>query len=404
MLAIVNAKLYTASGLGVINKGTMLIRDGKIAAIGSRVPIPAEAKVIDIGGKPVIPGMVEAHSHLIAHDWEETYHESGGGGAARFGGSADPDIDYYYNFDHKHIHLQHAVRSGVTTASIRPGSGKIITGVGFVTKMHGKTRKDMVIKRPDGLKLAFGENPKRVGGRTGKMPATRMGTAALLREALVKAQNYMKKQEKAKQNPDCKPPKVDRTLEPLVKLLRGEIVARVHAHREDDIMTAIRIADEFGFKMSIEHATAGHKITEEIAKRGIPCVVGPTFGTRAKVEVRDKTFATPGILEAAGIKVAITTDASVIAIDFLRTCASLALRHGMSEEGVLRAVTINPAQILGVDDRIGSLEVGKDADFVIMSDYPFALTSVVEQTYVNGELAYNRDTYKEDWELEQLRR
>lgn len=397
LYALVNATIYTAATAGTIEQGTLLVRDGRIAAVGSEVEIPAEAQVIDLAGKHIAPGFVEPHSHLIAHDWNEAGDEAGGD-RPTFGDAVTPDNDYYYNFDPTHRHLTHALRAGVTTASIRPGSGKVINGVGFVTKMHGKSRREMIIKRPDGLKIALGENPKRNFGRRGKMPSTRMGTAAVLREALLKAQYYMQQKEAAAQDPDVKAPPYDRQLEPIVSLLRGEIMARVHAHRADDIVTALRIAKEFGFQLSIEHTTGGHLIVDELVKNDVYCVVGPTFGTRGKVEVAERGYQTPGILEKAGLTVALTTDASVMAIDFLRTSASLSLRAGMSPEGALRAITINPATILGVADRVGSLEAGKDADFVVMSDYPLEFTSVVEQTYVNGNLAYDRATFKEDWE------
>lgn len=396
LYALTNATIYTSAQAGTIEGATLLVKDGRIAAVGKGVQIPAEAKVIDMAGKHITPGFVEAHSHLVAHDWSDQA-ESGGGGSA-LGDAVTPDIDYYWNFDPTHRHLTHALRAGVTAASIRPGSGKVINGTGIVTKMYGKSRKELLMRRNDGLKMAFGENPKRAFGSRGKMPSTRMGTAYLLRDALLKAKAYMEKQEAAANDPEKKAPPYDPKLEPIVALLKREIPARIHAHRHDDMMTAMRIADEFGYRMSIEHATTGHKIVEEIAKRNIPCVVGPTFGTRGKVEVVDRTFETPAVLEKAGIKVCITTDASVIAIDFLRLCASLALRAGMSSEGALRAITINPAEVLSIDDRVGSLEVGKDADFLVMSGFPLEFTSVVEQTYVNGELAYDRASFKEDWE------
>lgn len=396
LLAIKNATIHTASALGVIERGTLLIKDGKVLAVGHDVAIPAGTTIIEAVGKHVAPGFVECHSHLIAHDWNEVAEaESGGPG---FTDAVTPDVDYYYNFDPHHRHLLHGMRAGVTSAAIIPGSGKVITGTGFVTKMKGSTRRQMILRRPDGLKMAFGENPKRSFGSKGKMPSTRMGTAALLREALIKAKEYMAKQEAAKADPTKQAPPYDRKLEPIAGLLRGEYRGRAHAHEADDIMTIIRIADEFGFKLSIEHTTGGHLIVDELVKRDIPCVVGPTFGNRGKVEVAERSYLTPGILERAGLTVALTTDASVMAIDFLRTSASLSLRAGMTQAGALRAITLNPAKVLGLENRIGSLEVGKDADFVIMSEYPLELTSVVLQTYVSGELGYDRDTFKEDWE------
>ena len=303
----------------------------------------------------------------------------------------------------------------MTTALIRPGSGKVINGIGFVTKTYGKTRAEMILKRPDGIKLALGENPKRNFGGQGKIPSTRMGSAAVLRDALAKAQNYRtaweryqaKNREYLEAQDDCngeeatkapKPPATDRGLELLVRMLDGELPARVHAHRADDIMTALRIADEFGFRVTIEHATEGHKIANEIAARDVPCIVGPSFTSRGKVELRDRTFATAGILERAGVKVAITTDAGVVFIGYLRTCASLAYRHGLSEEGALKGITLAAAEIIGVGHRVGSIEPGKDADFAVLDGHPLELTTRVIKTYIDGKEVYDAATYKEPWE------
>jgi imidazolonepropionase-like amidohydrolase len=261
--------------------------------------------------------------------------------------------------------------------------------------------------------MAFGENPKGNFGRRGIMPETRMGTAALLRNALLQAQNYMNRQELAAKAiaaaasasdaadgtaKKAEPPAVDFSLEALAKVLRGELTARIHAHRADDIMTILRIRDEFGFKMTLEHATEAYKVKNEIARRGIPCVTGPSFGSRDKVELRDETFANPGILERAGIKVAITTDAPIVGIEYLRTEASIAHREGMSAAGALRAITLTPAEILGIEDRVGSIDTGKDADLVLLSDEPLSFLSRVERVWVDGATVLERCTWREDWE------
>lgn len=435
-LAIANARVYPVSG-PVIEKGTVLVKGTKITAVGASVDIPMGATVIDATGKVVMPGMVEAHCHLSVFDWGEDAgvfgdlgdleeledmeggNESPGGrGGGAEGGmgllppATTPDWDYYYAFNPKSDQLKAAVAGGVTTILTRPGSGKVITGTDLVAKTAGRSRREMVILHPAGVKMAFGENAKRNFGSRGMMPSTRMGIAAMLREALVKAQNYQKRweeYEKKKAEFDAKgargngenrppePPPRNFQMETLVKVLKRELPARIHAHRADDIMTVIRIGDEFGIEFSLEHATETHKILDEVKKRNIPCVVGPTYGARGKIETRGKTFATPGILEREGIKCCITTDASVVPIEYLRTCASLAYREGMSEAGAIAAITLRAAEIAKVADRVGSLDAGKDADILILSGHPLQITSRVEKVFVDGREVYDVETSKEEW-------
>lgn len=397
MLAITNARIYTGMG-EVYDKAHVLIKNGKIAAIGPNIEIPSQAVQYDASGKTAIPGLVEAHCHLATRDGTGMQALAAkNAGAKELGGPTTPDWHTYYSFNPFHPQLKYAVRAGVTTILTRPGSGKVINGIGLVTKTFGRSRSQMVLRRESGVKMAFGENPKRAFGSKGQLPATRMGVAAVLRDALVKADNYRKRKRKAKK--EGKPFSHNLTLEPLVRVLEGELVARVHCHRHDDIMSVLRIADEFNIKLSLEHATEAYKVAEEIAKRDIPCVTGPSFASRDKVELRDETFANPGILEQHGILTAITTDASIVGIEYLRTQASLAHREGMTAEGALKAITINPARIIGVDDRVGSLEVGKDADIVLLNGEPLEFLSRVEQVFVNGVLAYDRNRDREDWEL-----
>ncbi len=418
-LAIKDARIYTASH-GVIDRGTVVAENGKITAVGANVRVPGGAKVVDASGKVVMPGIVEAHCHLSVFDFFEDDMEGGEGGG-RAGGpdggglppATTPDFDYYWAFNPRSDSLRLAYAAGVTTILTRPGSGKVISGQDIVTKTWGHSREEMVILHPAGVKMAFGENAKRNFGSRGMMPSTRMGIAALLREALTKAQNYKRRKElyakklaeyeKAVKGgkKDAKPPEPvpsDYQLEPLVRVLNRELPARVHAHRADDIMTVLRIADEFGFELSLEHASETHKIVNEVKKRDIPCVVGPTMVSRGKVETREKTFATPGILERAGIKVAITTDASVVPIEHLRTAACLAFREGFSERGAIAGITLAAAEIARVADRVGSVDVGKDADLIIMDGHPLQIRTRVLKTFINGEEIYDRATFKEEWE------
>jgi imidazolonepropionase-like amidohydrolase len=238
-----------------------------------------------------------------------------------------------------------------------------------------------------GMKAAFGENPKRVYREQKKMPTTRMGTAAILRENLVKAQNYLKKLEAGEKDAD-KLPERDLRLEALVRVLRREHPLRAHAHRADDIVTAIRIAEEFDIKVSIEHCTEGHKIADYLAAKGVPCVVGPSMTGRGKVELRELTFETAGILARAGVKIALMTDHPVIPLQYLPICAGLAIRSGLGEEDALRAITINAAEIMGVSDRMGSIEPGKDADVIVLTGSPFELMTNVQYTLIDGRVVY----------------
>lgn len=396
-LAFTAQTIYTVDQAGVLDNGVILTENQKIVAVAPNLDIPSDYTLIDFGRVSLMPGMVEAHSHLIAHDWnydEDAYESNGSGGS--LGKACTPDADYYYHFDPRHRHLDDALAGGVTSANILPGSGKIITGTGFAAKMHGKTREELVILRNSGVKIALGENPKRAVGSTGAIPKTRMGSAAVLRDALFKAREYMEKKEKAAE--EGKDFSLNLQLEPLIPLLKREVPGRIHAHRADDMMTAMRIADEFNIIITLEHTTSGHLIAEEIAKRNILCTLGPTMGSRSKQEVHAKGFVTAKVLEEAGITFALTTDASVLAIELIRLAASLAWREGLSEEGAFKAVTINGAKVTGIDHLVGSLTPGKDADFAIYDGHPLSLRSSVLETWVNGQKAWDRKTWLEPWQ------
>ena len=395
--AITAETIYTVDKAGVLKNGIILIENDKIVTVAPQMTLPSDVELIDFGRVSLMPGMVEAHSHLIAHDWnyaEDAYESNGNGGS--LGKACSPEVDYYYHFDPRHRHLDDALAGGVTSANILPGSGKIITGTGFAAKMHGKTREELVIKRNTGVKIALGENPKRAVGSTGAIPTTRMGSAAVLRDALFKAQEYMKNKSKAEA--DGKDFSLNLQLEPLLPLLRREVPGRVHAHRADDMITAMRIADEFNIIITLEHTTSGHLVAQEIAKRGIRCTLGPTMGSRSKQEVHAKGFLTAIALEEAGVCFSLTTDASVLAIELIRLAGSLAHREGLSEEATLRALTLNGAVVTGIEDRVGSLAEGKDADFAVYDGHPLSLRSNVLQTWVNGEKAWDRATWREPWQ------
>ena len=387
MKAIEGGKIYTITK-GVIDKGTVLIEDGKIKAVGKNVKIPKGAEVIDASGKVVMPGLVEAHCHIGI--WEEAIGWAGSDGNE----ATEPATPHMRAIDAIKANadeggLEAALKAGITTAQVLPGSANVIGGWGVVIKTTPRVVvDDMVLLHPSGMKVAFGENPRRVYGvEQKKMPSTRMGVAGILRDWLQKTKNYIEKKERFKDDPE-KMPEVDVKLEALEPVLRGEIPLRAHAHRADDIATAVRIAEEFGVKMSWEHATEGHRIAEWIAEKGVPAVWGPSLTARGKWEMRELDFSTPKTLHDAGVKFAIQTDALGQPIGFLPLCAGLAVKHGLPYDAALKAITITPAEIIGVADRVGSIEKGKDADIRILDGDPLELRTKVEMVLIDGEIVY----------------
>ncbi len=390
MLAIKGGKIFTITK-GIIEKGTILIDDGKIVKVGARVKAPNGTEVIDAAGKVIMPGLVEAHCHIGI--WEEKIGWAGSDGNE----ATDPATPQVRALDGIKANadeggLEVALKTGVTTAQILPGSANVIGGTGVVVKTAPKVvTDDMAIRSPSGMKIAFGENPRRVYGvDQKKMPSTRMGVAGVLREWLQKAKNYMEKKERFKDDPE-KMPEVDLKLEALLPVMKGEIPLRAHAHRADDVATAVRIAEEFGVEMSWEHATEGHRIAEWIAEKGIPAVWGPSMTSKGKWEMRELSFDTPKVLHEAGVKFAIQTDATGSNIAFLPLCAGMAVKHGLPYEAALKAITITPAEIIGVADRVGSIEEGKDADLRILDGDPLELRTKVEMVLIDGEIVYKAE-------------
>ncbi|MFN2165827.1 MAG: amidohydrolase [Anaerolineae bacterium] len=368
MQAIVNGTIFTASH-GIVEGGTVLIDDdGRITAVGAGVEVPAGTDVLDATGLNLFPGFVDAHTHLGI--WEE------GVGRAFIDGNeaTDPVTPHVRALDAlnpRDLGLADARSAGVTTVCVTPGSANAICGQAVVIKTAGDVVDRMVIRQPAGLKMALGENPKSVYKPRDKMPSTRMGTAALIRETLVDAQTYLDKQAKAAADPDKEPPDEDLKLESMALALQGDIPARVHAHRADDILTALRLAREFGLQLVVEHCTEGHQVAAELAEAGVPALVGPTLSSRTKMETRELSFATASALDRAGVTVALISDHPFVPIQYLPLCGGLAVREGLDEETALRAITLTPAEILGVSDQVGSLEVGKDADLALYRGHPF---------------------------------
>lgn len=365
MLLIKNGKIYTMAG-EVIEKGSILIENGKIKEIGKDIVAPLDAEIIDAEGKMVTPGFIDAHCHLGM--WEDSIGFEGSDGNE----AVDPitphlrAIDGINPMDRT---FEEAYQGGVTCAVTGPGSANVIGGQFAAIKTFGNRIDDMIIKAPIAMKIAFGENPKRVYNGQNKSPITRMATAAKLRETLFKAKEYAEKLEKAKED-ETKKPGFDMKLEAMVMVLRKEIPLKAHAHRADDILTAIRIAKEFDVDITLDHCTEGHLITDYLVEEGKPAIVGPSLGHRSKFELQNMTFETPNVLNRAGVKVAITTDSPVVPLQYLPLCAGLAVKSGMDEMEALKAITIYAAEIVGLSDRIGSLEVGKDADIAIFDRNP----------------------------------
>ena len=358
--------------------GDLLIDGGKLAAIGKNLDAPAEAQAVDASGLYVYPGLVEAHGHIGLDGWAVGYE---GQDYNEYNDPVTPQlraIDGINPFDEA---LQDAVRGGVTTLCTGPGSSNVLGGTFAAFKPVGTCIDDMCLLPQAAMKCAFGENPKRC--YKDKRISSRMNTAALLREALFKAREYMEKLEAAGDDPARKPA-FDMKLHALLPVLRGEIPLKAHAHQANDILTAIRIAREFGVKLTLEHVTDGALIADELARANVPLAVGPTFGQPSKIELKHKSWQTPAILNAAGCRVSIITDSPVTQQSHLRFCAAMAIENGMPPFDALRAITINPARHIGVGDRVGSLEVGKDADVVLASGNIFELQSRILATFIDG--------------------
>jgi imidazolonepropionase-like amidohydrolase len=371
-----------------IDGGTVLVIGGKIAAVGpaDAVAIPDGIHAVDATGRWVLPGFVEAHAHLGVDEEGEgwagkDYNETADQNAARLralDGINPADLGFV-----------DALSGGVTTAVVKPGSGNPIGGQTVAVKCWGRTPDEMVVREPVSMKSALGENPKRKPADGSTLPITRMGIAAAIRDAFTKAQDYRARREHAAT--EGKPFDRDNALEVLVRVLEGELPWCQHVHRADDIATAIRLADEFGYRLVINHGTEAHLLADLIAERDIPVIIGPLFGTRKKVELRGRTIRAPGILARAGVRIAITTDHPVVAINYLVHQATLAVKDGLDPAVALRAITIEPARMLGLDDRVGALAQGLDGDVVIWSGDPLDVMSRALEVYISGRHVYRFD-------------
>lgn len=383
MLLIKNGYLKTMAGPDLENGSVLIGDDGKILAVGQNLDATEACTVIDAKGRLVTPGCVDAHCHIgldnegmgwEGHDYNEIVDP------------LTPQMRAIDSINPQDEAFALALRGGVTAACTGPGSANVVGGTFVAIKLSGKRVDKMIIKNPLAMKCAFGENPKRCYGQgLKKSPTTRMATAALLRELLFKARNYMNDLDAGKNPP------FDMKLEAMLPVMRGEIPLKAHAHRADDILTSIRIAKEFGVKLTLDHCTDGAIIADELAMEGFSAFVGPTLGNKSKIELRNKSFTTPVVLHEAGVPISIITDAPVIPLQYLPMCAGLAVNAGLDEDAAWRAITINPAVQTGIGDRVGSLEPGKDGDVVIWTDNP--LTTVGAEaavTVVDGKIVYQK--------------
>jgi imidazolonepropionase-like amidohydrolase len=385
-VAIVGGRVVPIAGEPV-ERGTILVADGKITAVGADLAIPADAQVIDATGSWVLPGFIEAHGHVGVHEEAEGW---AGQDTNEMTEPVTAQVRAIDAINPADLGFRDAIVGGVLAVNINPGSGNPIGGQTAAVKCWGRTVDEMLLRAPSGMKSALGENPKRVYGDQNKMPSTRLGTAAVIRGAFVDATNYLQRLAAEERRPEGERKPVDRDLklEALGQVLRREIPWRQHCHRADDIATAIRIADEFGYDLVIDHGTEAHLLADIIAAKGIPVIIGPLIISRTKVEVRNRSMANPGKLAAAGVTIAITTDHPVVPINFLVHQAALSVKEGLDRETALRALTINPARIAGIDDRLGSIEVGKDADLVIWSGDPLDVLSRVQHALIEGVEIY----------------
>jgi imidazolonepropionase-like amidohydrolase len=397
-MLIINARIVSMSdklkqlndskSIVTFENGYIHIEGNIIKAIGPMANCPHDTDIIDAKGRYVMPGFVDAHTHIGLFEDSVGFEGDDGNEAT------DPvtpqlrAIDGIYHADRS---FDEARQWGVTTVVCGPGSSNVICGQFAALKTYGRSVDEMVFKQPCALKVAFGENPKSVHHDKNRIPSTRMTTAAILREQLYKAKEYMDDWEEFRKNPDEKDkPEFDIRFEALIPVLKRELIMKVHAHRADDILTALRIAEEFNLDITIDHCTEGYMIADILKQKHVKVILGPLLTDRSKIELRNQNIEAPGVLSREGIPVAIMTDHPCVPIQHLLLSASVAVREGMDEENALRAITINASKAAGIDERVGSLDPGKDADIVIFSGYPFDYKTKVDITIINGKVVYRR--------------
>ncbi len=391
-MLIKNGKVLTMTGK-TIDNGFVNIENGKITAVGRMneldrevgEQVSASESVLDVQGAWVTPGLIDAHCHVgIAEEkWGMI-----GDDCNEMTSPVTPHLRALDEVNPMDPAFHDAIIGGITSLMTGPGSSNVVGGQSLFMKVHGRCMERMVVKAPAAMKVAFGDNPKMNYGQKDAMPGSRMAIAAMLREELYKACGYKEKKERG----EIAAGEEDFRMECWLGVLRREIPLKAHVHRADDILTAIRIAKEFQLDMTLDHCTEGHLIADEIAQSGFPVIVGPDMTSRSKIEVKNMSFKTAGVLERAGIKTAIMTDHPVSLIRYLPLFAGLCVKQGLSMEGGLKAITLHAAQICGVADRVGSLEQGKDADIAIFTGNPMEVFTKTLFTIINGEIVYDSRT------------
>ena len=386
-MVIINGKILPMEGKNIEN-GFVRIKGNKIAELGdmSEYESKKEDEVLDVHGAWVLPGLIESHTHIgiTEEKWgtigddcnEETL-------------PVTPTLRAIDAVNPMDPAFHDAIGAGITSDMVGPGCAIVVGGQFVFMKTQGRCIDNMIVKSPAAMKVAFGENPKTNYGNKDQLPSTRMGIAALLRKTLYEAVQYKTDKESGKL------PQTDFEMEPWIPVLNREIPLKAHAHRTDDILTAIRIAEEFQVDITIDHGTESHLIADEVKASGFPVIVGPDLTARSKIEVKNMDFKTNKILHDAGVLFSITTDHPVSLIQYLPLCAGLAVKHGLPVEEGLKAITINAARICRVDDRVGSLKKGKDADIAIFSGNPLEVFTETLYTIIDGQVIYNKEQSRE---------
>lgn len=384
---IIGGRIKTMAGPD-LEEGVIRIRDGKIAAIGEKKDIavePEQGERVLVANKALImPGIIEAHCHMGITEQKKGME---GDDCNETVNPLTPQLRAIDAINSMDAAFDDAVRAGITSAMIGPGSSNVVGGQFAFVKTKGRRIDDLIVKAPAAMKVAFGENPKVNYSGQGKSPATRMAIAGMLRQELTEARNYLRQKEEAAQS--GKEFEEDFTKECWIPVLRREIPLKAHVHRVDDIFTAIRIAREFQLRMTLDHCSEGHLIAQELAAEGFPAIVGPDLTSRNKIEVQNVAFKTVGVLNRAGVMTAVTTDHPVSLIQSLPLCAGLAVKAGLPLEEGYKAITCYPAAICGVDDRVGSLQVGMDADIAIFDGNPMEVFTRTLYTIIDGKVVYN---------------
>lgn len=382
MMRILNGVVHTMAG-PVIPHGYVEVENGKIRAVGemSARTAAAAGPVYDAGGGHILPGFIDAHCHLGMFGNALGFEADDGNESTD---PCTPQLRAIDAINPQDRCFREAREGGVTTVLTGPGSANPISGQGIVIKTLGAWVDQMVLKAPATMKMALGENPKTVYNGRKETPTTRMGTASVIRTELARALEYMDRQDKADTEAGTNAPGYDPRLEALIPVLRGELPVHIHAHRADDIATAVRICREYGLQFVVVHGTEGYRVTELLAAEGVGVITGPILTDRSKPELAGLTIENPARLAKAGVEIAICTDHPVTPIQYLPLCAAIAVRGGLEPEEALRAITLGGARLAGVAHRVGSLTPGKDADVVVTSGHPLEWTGSVEHVFING--------------------